>query len=198
MSFASDIANGVTGNLATDLGKWMARKVRNTTLVRYMETRLNPEQLHPKTRDVLAEAIQDACRDIPGDAPAAWREILLHPENRVQLLGWVLEWDEAPEPALGEWSLEHAPYPDSLHGLLRRTHKEIQEKKQKYFPPEFFNLLGQQMTLLQRQEETQMSLEELGRRYDAHFAEILAVLQRLADTPRPGRRWPGAALAGGP
>jgi hypothetical protein len=188
MSFAQEIANAVTGNLATDFGKWMARKVGKTTLARHIEARLNPDQLHPTTRDVLEEALAEGCRDLQGREPDAWRQIFLHPENRLQLLGWVMAWEDEPEPQLGEWSLENAPNPDMLRGLLLRLHRIIQEKKRKHFSADFFNLLSQQMTVLQRQEETSMAIEDLRQWLDARLAEINALLQR-----------PSAALSqGGP
>jgi hypothetical protein len=134
MSFAQDIANAVTGNLTTDLGKWMARKVGNTSLGLHIEGRLNPDQLHPTTRDVLEEALVEGCRGLHGVEPAVWRLIFTHPENRLQLLDWVLEWEDEPEPKLGEWSLENASNPDILRGFLLRLHQIIQEKKRLTFP----------------------------------------------------------------
>jgi tetratricopeptide (TPR) repeat protein len=63
---------------------------------------------------------------------------------------------------LGEWSLEHAPNPEALRGLLLRLHQLIQAKKLKYFSSEFFNLLS---FLKVGQEETQEALEILEQQF---------------------------------
>ena len=62
MSFVQDIMNGITGNLATDLLKGMGRQINNTELVMKIKQRVNPEQLHAATRDLLAEALATAQR----------------------------------------------------------------------------------------------------------------------------------------
>jgi tetratricopeptide (TPR) repeat protein len=181
------MVNAITGNLATDLTKWMACKVGKTPLVRRLEQRLNPEQLHPVTQRLLEEALAEGLSDLQGIDPAAWQPIFAHPENRLQLLGWVLEWQDTPEPDLGEWSLESAPNPDILRGLLHRLHGLIQEKKQKYFSPDFFNLRGNQFAMLEM-------LEDLRDQRETVLAGINKLLQ-LAPAASPLSEPPPGTLS---
>src|SRR2546422_6559604 len=107
MSFVQDIMNGISGNLATDLLKGMGRKIGNAELVRKIEQRVNPEQLHAATRDLLAEALEDVFADLPDGDAVGWKQIFAHPENRLQLIAWGLEWRAENDPHLAGWSLGH-------------------------------------------------------------------------------------------
>lgn len=164
MSFVQEILNGISGNLATDLLKGMGRQISNTELVRKIGQRVNPEQLHAATRDLLAEALADVFADLPDGDSVGWKQIFAHPENRLQLIAWVLEWREDIDPDLGAWSLENAPNPDLLRGLLLRLHRIIQDKKRKHFPPDFFNLLSNQMEIRRNQMQTHEAIGDLERR----------------------------------
>jgi hypothetical protein len=174
VSFVQDIANGVTGNLATDLSKWLARQTSNHKLIRAAEKFLNPDQLHRQTQDLLAESLAEGIQDLRDCDPAEWHPIFTHPENRLQPIDWVLGWHEDIEPSLGEWSLENAPHPEVLRGLLLRLHRLIQEKKQKYFSPEFFNLLSVLNELRKESQETLESIEqqvgEVFQKLDQHLS----------------------------
>jgi len=170
MSYIEDIVNTITGNLATDLVKAAARKTGNTKLIREIERRLNPEQLHSKTRDLIAEALA-AALDPKDIDPTEWKNVFDHPENRVQIIGWVLEWKEEVKPDLREWSLENAPNPEQLRGRLERLHEIIQEKKHKHFGAEFFNTLGVLLEML-------AAVEELGGRFDTFLSSLNTLFNR--------------------
>ncbi|SRR6266498_1535475 len=180
MSFVEEIVNGVTGNLATDLLKWVGRKIGNAEPVRKIEKRLNPDQLDAATRNLLAEALPEVFTDLQDIDAVGWKPIFEHPENRLQLIDWVLEWQEEIEPDLGAWSLENAPNPELLRGLLLRLHRIIQDKKRKHFSPEFFNLLSKQMEILRNQMRTHEAIGDLVRR----FNELIMLLNELLKRPQ--------------
>jgi hypothetical protein len=138
MGFLGDLINSIMGDLGADLAKWIALRTANTDVVRWLKNRLDPEQLHSVTRELLGEALAEGLDGVVEEDCARWKEILTHPDNRLQLLGWVLEWDEDSSPMLGEWSLENAPDADTLRVVLVTIHRVIQQKKQKYFPPLLF------------------------------------------------------------
>jgi tetratricopeptide (TPR) repeat protein len=183
MGFVQDVVSGVTGNLATDMSKWLARKAGNTALARQIEKRLNPDQLHPVARDLLAEALAEGLGGLGDIDPVGWKPVFEHPENRLQLIDWVLEWRDELEPDLGEWSLENAPNPELLRGLLLRLHQIIQVKKRKYFPPYFFNLLGNQMAMLE-------AISDLGERLD----DFLSRMNELLKLPPSEKQLPSELL----
>lgn len=158
MGFVEEIINGITGNLATDLTKWIARKSGNSSLAREIEKRLNPDQLHPRTATLLEAALAECFRGLKEIEIAPWKPIFEHDENRLQLLEWILTPSEETRPQLGDWSLENAPNPDQLRGMLERLHGVIQGKKQKYFAPEFFHLSN---LLTKRFEATDKKLNNI-------------------------------------
>ncbi|MBU1935830.1 hypothetical protein KKG05_00395 [bacterium] len=160
MSFIQEIINGITGNLATDVVRWMAFKTGNTKLIRRFENRLNPEQLHPATRALLEEVLAEGLGDLSEIDSTGWKEVFEHSDNRLQLIDWVLEWQEKAKPELGEWSLENAPNVELLRGFLERLHGIIQKKKQKHFPPYFFNLLGNQIAMLEAMGDLSQQLDD--------------------------------------
>jgi hypothetical protein len=142
MSFASDIANSVTGNLATDLVKALGRKTSNLAVMERIGRLVNPERLHAKSLDLLEGSVVEGLRGMKEIDPAVWKPILEHPENREQMIGWILSWRDEAEPRLEEWSLENAPNAELLRVLLVRVHDIIQNRKRQVFGPEFFNQLG--------------------------------------------------------
>lgn len=142
MGFASDIANGITGNLATDALKALGRKTSNLAVVEQIGRLLNPDRLHAQTLELLEGALNEGLRGVEGIDPSLWKPIFEHPDNRVQMIEWVLSWQEEATPRLEEWSLENAPNVDLLRVLLGRVHSIIQKRKREVFGPEFFNHLG--------------------------------------------------------
>jgi tetratricopeptide (TPR) repeat protein len=169
VSFVQDIVNGITGNLATDFVKWAAQQTSNSKLIRAAERLFNPDQLHQQTQSLLAEALNEGLGDLPDFDLAGWRPIFDHPEHRLQLIDWVLGWHEDVELTLGAWSLENAPNPELLRGLLLRLHRLIQEKKSKHFSPEFFNLLS---LLQEHHKETQGTLAGIAQQVGEGFHKL--------------------------
>jgi len=154
MSLVKAIIDAVTGNVTNDVLEAVKRRAASSDIGRAIEHRLNPDQLHETTRIILSESLAEVLSNFDSSDLEQWKAVLAHPDNRQQMVRWVLEWEEQAVPDLGDWSLENAPNPDMLRGLLRQLHVTIQEKKRKRFPPDFFNLQKGQQNILAKIEES--------------------------------------------
>ena len=100
-------------------------------------------------------------QDIEENQLAEWKAVLSHPENRLQIIGWVFDWEECPKPELGEWSLENAPNQAKLRELLISLHNKIRESKHRHFTPEFHNLLSLISLLREDHEEIKHGIRNI-------------------------------------